>query len=166
MQCPRTATPLTKVNVGKVAVYVSEKTGGVFLTNQTLALFESGEEARGQALARHLSQFHHPLPSIDARVNCPTCSETVMLRRYYSPLHVVEIDECPGCGGIWLDTGELKKLQSLMLNAKERAMLRQHLLAEHRPVSIEGMPHLRDSQRKEFNKIDRLLDLADWLIQG
>lgn len=165
MQCPRTHSPLTKVNVGKVPVYVSEQTGGVFLTNQTLCLFESAAEDRGRALASHLGKFHHPLPSLDERVNCPACDDTVMLRRYYSPLHVVEIDECPGCGGIWLDTGELKKLQSLMLNEKERALLRQQLMAEHRPVSIEGMPHLRDSQLSRHSKIDRLFELAAYLTR-
>jgi hypothetical protein len=40
MQCPRTYTPLKKINVGKVAVYISEACGGVFFENQSLMLFE------------------------------------------------------------------------------------------------------------------------------
>lgn len=165
MKCPRTSTELSKINVGKVPVYVSEKTGGVFLENRTLTLFESPLQERGRALVTHLSQFHHPLPSLAARITCPVCEDTVMLRRYYSPLHVVEIDECPGCGGIWLDSGELKQLQSLMLNAKERALLRQQLMNEHQPVKIDSMGHLRDHWIKRSNRIDNLLELADYLTR-
>ena len=163
MKCPRIHRELNRINVGKVPVYVSEACGGVFLENQTLALFESPQEERGRALEKHLRQFHHALPSVDNRVTCPKCSDTVMLRRFYSPLHVVEIDECPGCGGIWLDSGELTQLQSLMLNAKERALLRQQLISAHRPVNIEGMAHLRDRWIKRSDKIDKLLALADYL---
>ena len=160
MQCPRTNTPLKKVNVGKVPVYLSEACGGVFLENQSLKQFERPEEKRGKALATHLAQFHNELLNLEARVNCPTCVETVMLRRFYSPLHVVEIDECPCCGGIWLDTGELSKLQSLMLNEKERALLRAQLLEQHRVSEIKGLPHLRDNWHRRSNKIDKLFDMA------
>ena len=165
MKCPRTQTKLTRINVGKVPVFVSEACGGVFLENQTLALFESPQEERGRALETHLRQFHHALPALDERVNCPACDDTVMLRRFYSPLHVVEIDECPGCGGIWLDSGELPQLQQLILNPKERALLHQQLMSEHRPANIEGMAHLRDRWVKRSDKIDKLFELADYLTR-
>ena len=165
MKCPRTQTKLTRINVGKVPVFVSEACGGVFLENQALTLFESPQEERGRALEKHLRQFHHALPALGERVDCPACIDTVMLRRFYSPLHVVEIDECPGCGGIWLDSGELSQLQQLMLNPKERALLRQQLISEHRPVNIQGMAHLRDGWIKRSNKIDKLFELADYLTR-
>jgi uncharacterized protein len=102
-------------------------------------------EKRGKALASHLAQFDNQLLSLEKRVNCSICIDTVMLRRFYNPLHVVEIEECPSCGGIWLDTGELSKLQSLMLSEKERALLRLQLLDEHRMSEIRGEPHFRDN---------------------
>lgn len=163
MICPRTGTELKTINVGKVPVYVSNKCGGVFLENQTLKMFECPNEKRGNALVNHLSQFHSEPLNLDHRVSCPACPDTVMLRRYYSPLHSVEIDECPGCGGIWLDTGELAKLQALMLNEKERAILRAELMAEHRQPKIEGTPHLRDNWIRRNDKIDNLMELASYL---
>ena len=165
MKCPRTQSELTLIKVGKVPVFVSEACGGVFLESQTLALFEFPQEERGRALEKHLRQFHHQLSELDNRCWCPICPDTVMLRRYDSPLHVVEIDECPGCGGVWLDTGELKHLQSLLLNAKERAILRQQLMHDHQPVKIEGMEHLRDRWIKRSDKIDKLFELADYLTR-
>lgn len=163
MKSPRTDSILKKVNVGKIPVYVSESCGGVFLENQTLKLFECAEKDRGKALSKHLSQFHNETLNLSERVACPSCLDTVMLRRYYSPLNVVEIDECPGCGGIWLDTGELSKLQSLMLNEKEKTLLRNKLLDEHRQPKIEGLPHLRDNWIKRNEKVDNFMELVSYI---
>lgn len=160
MNCPRTQSLLKKINVGNVPVYVSELCGGVFLENQSLKDFESAEGKRGKALTKHLEQFHIELMNEAERVKCPFCKDTIMLRRFYSPLHVVEIDECPECGGIWLDTGELAKLQSLMLNERDRAMLRAQLMEDNRPSIIEGLPHLRDRWILRSDKIDNLLSLT------
>jgi Zn-finger nucleic acid-binding protein len=167
MFCPRTKTPLKKISVGKVSVYVSESCGGVFFENQTLKQFECSNDKRGKALANHLRQFHNDLDNLNHRVSCPNCTDTVMLRRYYSPLHVVEIDECPGCGAIWLDTGELEKLQSLMLNEKDRAMLRHELMKEYDKVEIKGISHKHDNWDRRSDKVDALFDFAssitfDW----
>ena len=162
MQCPRTATVLKKINVGNVPVYISEACGGVLLENYSLEKFECGKGKRGEALTKHLSQFHAELMNIKERVNCPLCENTVMLRRFYSPLHIVEIDECPGCGAIWLDTGELAKLQSLMLNKQSRAMLRSELLQEHRPINIEGLQNAPGYRIGRGNKIDKLLDFMSF----
>ena len=89
-----------------------------------------------------------------------------MLRRFYSPLHAVEIDECPGCGAIWLDTGELEKLQSLMLSEKDRAILRHELMKEHEPIQIKGAPHKHDNWNRRSDKIDALFDIASYITRG
>lgn len=43
---------------------------------------------------------------------CPRCQTQVMMRRYFSRKRAVEIDECPNCGGHWLDYGELERIQA------------------------------------------------------
>lgn len=165
MKCPRTHTDLKKINVGKVPVYVSQSCGGVFFENQTLKLFDSFSEKRGKALVEHLSQFHSEAIDLSVRIKCPTCPEIVMSRRFNSPLHAVEIDECPNCGGIWLDMGELSKLQSLMLNEKERATLRQKLMEENRHPEIKSLPHKYDNWHRRSSKVDALLDIASYLTR-
>ena len=52
-----------------------------------------------------------------------------------------------------------------MLNPKERALLRQQLMSEHRPANIQGMEHLRDRWIKRSDKIDKLFELADYLTR-
>jgi uncharacterized protein len=41
-----------------------------------------------------------------ATLVCPRCGETLRARTE----HDVHLDECPACGGLWLDRGELELL--------------------------------------------------------
>jgi len=43
-----------------------------------------------------------------------------MMRHFFSVKREVELDECPGCGGMWLDAGELGKIRSLYGSEEER----------------------------------------------
>ena len=45
---------------------------------------------------------------------CPKCEGVKLKRRYYSAKRRFEIDECPGCGGYWLDAGELEMIRDEM----------------------------------------------------
>jgi Zn-finger nucleic acid-binding protein len=49
---------------------------------------------------------------------CPRCPGQVLDRKWFSPLQKVEIDECPGCGGIWLDAGEFSRIYDEIQGAK------------------------------------------------
>jgi len=39
-----------------------------------------------------------------ASMKCPKCGEALKVRSFQK----IEIDQCSGCGGIWLDAGELE----------------------------------------------------------
>jgi Zn-finger nucleic acid-binding protein len=45
------------------------------------------------------------------RLNCPHHRGVVMLRHRFSTAVPVEIDECPQCGGVWLDSDELAQIR-------------------------------------------------------
>jgi hypothetical protein len=49
---------------------------------------------------------------------CPRCPEQVLERKWFSPLQKVEIDQCPGCSGIWLDAGEFSRIYEEIQGAK------------------------------------------------
>ena len=49
-------------------------------------------------------------------MDCPVCSDAAMITL---ELDEVEIDHCLGCGGIWLDAGELEMLLGDSGKAKE-----------------------------------------------
>src|SRR5262249_49783207 len=40
------------------------------------------------------------------------CPDSVLMRHFASAKRAVTIDECPTCGGIWLDAGELERIRS------------------------------------------------------
>jgi len=41
-----------------------------------------------------------------SHMKCPKCGEPLKVRSFQK----VEIDQCTGCGGIWLDAGELEQV--------------------------------------------------------
>ena len=38
---------------------------------------------------------------------CPRCAGIKLHRHFFSAKRRVEVDQCPNCGGYWLDAGEL-----------------------------------------------------------
>jgi uncharacterized protein len=49
---------------------------------------------------------------------CPRCAGQVLERKWFSDEKTVEIDQCPTCGGIWLDDGEFSKIYKAVKGAK------------------------------------------------
>src|SRR6476659_9756354 len=62
------------------------------------------------------------------RRTCPRCDQILMMRHFYSPLRRVEVDECPNCGGFWLDAGELALIRQEHAQPQEQqAAVEQYL---------------------------------------
>jgi hypothetical protein len=43
---------------------------------------------------------------------CPKCADLFLMRHFITRLKQVEVDDCPGCGGLWLDAGELSRMKA------------------------------------------------------
>lgn len=109
--CPRCSTPLTRIRIGGISTDICEHCGGVWLDRLELPRFAQADSAFGDALVTHLSQFTVALIDHSIRPRCPHHPSTVMLRRAFSRSIPVQIDECPDCGGVWLDAGELAQIR-------------------------------------------------------
>lgn len=48
----------------------------------------------------------------DTKRPCPKCAGIRMLKHLFSDFCHIEVDECPSCGGIWLDSGEFEQIQA------------------------------------------------------
>lgn len=46
-------------------------------------------------------------------LTCPRCTDTSMTPYYFSSQKRIILDKCQACGGIWLDTNELKHVVRL-----------------------------------------------------
>jgi len=112
LKCPRNSTPLARLRVGGVDTDVCEDCGGLWLDRFELARFDHPASAFGEALTAHLDQFPSAVIDHSVRLHCPRHPAAVMLRRVYSREVPVEIDECPDCGGVWLDTDELAQIRA------------------------------------------------------
>ncbi len=64
-------------------------------------------------------------------MQCPRCKNPMIVLE----LAEVEIDYCPDCGGIWLDSGELE----LLLGNSEKAMKLLNLFAEDKVSKEEKL---------------------------
>lgn len=166
MKCPRTGSLLKTVKVGGISVEVSEECGGAFFDNLELTKFKSSHEVRGNALVKHLRKFSVKLANEHERIKCPKCTDIVMMRRYYSPLKVIEIDECPGCAGIWLDTGELEKIQNNQLSSSELARLRMEMIEQTTPPKIEMPPHRYSNSNAHNDRLSNLVDIVTSLFDS
>jgi uncharacterized protein len=128
--CPRTGKKLRTILIGGVAIEFSEACGGAFFDRHELERFDDAVERPGDQLAELMNR--HRVSGLDfaKRLRCPKDPDVVMMRRFYSPKRGVEVDECPACGGLWMDAGELAAAR---VERPDDAAARQHtkeLLAE------------------------------------
>lgn len=109
MQCPACGTALKPIQCGEITVDACvDGCGGVWFDNRELRRMDEPSEPAEPVLAVHGTSVHPP----ERRRNCPNCPDTVMMQHFSSILHQVTVDECPACGGFWLDEGELARIRS------------------------------------------------------
>ena len=120
MKCPACFNELTPLQVGVVTVDVCQGgCGGIWFGQHELRKTVRHGEAAPEPLARI---DRDPAVAVDksARRTCPKCTPVVMQRRFYTVKGQIEIDECPKCGGIWLDAGEMEAIQRLYASEEEK----------------------------------------------
>jgi len=120
MKCPACENQLQRMTVANVTVDVCKGgCGGIWFDNFELKKFDEPHESAGEAL---LDVGLSKTVAVDhsKRLKCPRCDDIVMMRHFFGVKHKVEVDECPGCGGIWLDAGELKHIRSLFETEQQR----------------------------------------------
>jgi Zn-finger nucleic acid-binding protein len=120
MECPVCDNGLTRMTVGGIAVDVCEGScAGIWFDRYELMRADEADESAGEGL---LEIERDPNLEVDLskRLNCPKCLEVVMLRHFFSAKRRVVVDECPDCGGHWLDPGELRTIRTEYASAEER----------------------------------------------
>ena len=86
-----------------------------------------------------------------------------MMRRYFSPKRQIEIDECPKCGGIWLDAEELEGIRDLFLNSTDRARATEQFVnSVMNSPEVQAYERESEELRSKLNGISSLL----WRLIG
>ena len=68
----------------------------------------------------------------------------------------VEVDECPGCGGFWLDTGELSKIRSLFDTEEQRHKAAEEYFSEIFDKELAAMKAESEDKLKKSQKISNM----------
>jgi Zn-finger nucleic acid-binding protein len=118
MQCPNCHKPLTGIDYEGVHIEICPVCGGDWLgagqlTNILKARQTRFTEQECLAIAQVAKITYVKLPNLDRHLVCPECGGTTHPINYGDDTGIV-IDKCATCGGVWLDRGELDKIEELV----------------------------------------------------
>lgn len=156
MKCPACDSILEEVTVGDIAVDICKHgCGGLWFDRFELQKVDEPHEEAGESL---LQLAGEPKTAVDhARKRlCPKCGSIVMTRHFYSVKKEVEVDECPGCGGFWLDYGELGKIRSQYATEAEKKKAAEEYFNEIFGVELKKMNDAGDEKLQKAKKIARM----------
>jgi Zn-finger nucleic acid-binding protein len=111
MKCPACFNELSQLQVGKLIVDVCQDgCGGIWFDNFELQQVDEQSESAGERL---MEIRRNPTMVVDSsrKRACPRCREIKLQRHFFSAKRKVEVDQCPNCGGYWLDAGELAAIR-------------------------------------------------------
>jgi Zn-finger nucleic acid-binding protein len=167
MKCPACDNKLTQLQVGEVAVDVCRGgCGGIWFDWFELKKMDEPFEQVGDALDIERDESIQVNP--EQRRHCPHCGNVVMMRHFFSVKREIEVDECPKCGGFWLDYGELAHIREQYGSEAERdEEARERFAAmfddELEKMSGESAEKLQKARR--FARLFRFL-LPSYYIPG
>lgn len=111
MICPACSRQLTETQVGEVVVDVCHGgCGGIWFDAFELQRVDEQHEAAGEPLL-HIPRNPKVQVDFTRKRQCPRCHGVKLMRHFFSARRRVEVDDCPNCGGYWLDAGELEKIR-------------------------------------------------------
>jgi uncharacterized protein len=112
MKCPACFNELTEIQVGNLAVDVCQGgCGGIWFDVFELQKVDEEPEAAGEALL-HIQRNERLIVDRSRKRECPRCAGIKLHRHYFSAKRKIEVDQCPNCGGYWLDAGELALIRA------------------------------------------------------
>jgi hypothetical protein len=76
-----------------------------------------------ELLEKMRQERRQAVPTAAARMECPRCHAELVERVQ----HDVTVDECPTCGGLWLDKGELEHIAGREQEGYFGRLLRERL---------------------------------------
>ena len=153
MECPGCGNQLAEMNVADVTVDVCKGgCGGIWFDQFELKKFDEPHESAGQALL-DIQRDESIIIDRTKKFKCPKCDNIVMMRHFFSVKKEVGVDECPGCGGFWLDYGELRKIRSLFNTEQERNQAADEYFSEIFGEQLAAMKAESEEKAKKAGKI-------------
>ncbi len=153
MKCPACSHTLSHIVVNEVELDICKGgCGGIWFDNFEFKKFDEPHEYAGDEL---LNVERGTGISVDhsTKRHCPKCSTITMMRHFFSIKKQVEIDECAGCAGIWLDTGELSEIRSLFDSEEARHQAAEKVFSDLFGPQLEALAKEREANAERAERI-------------
>jgi len=112
MKCPACFGELKEIQVGSLKVDAClGGCGGVWFDAFELQRVDEESEEAG-AMLLDLDRDEQLVVDQSRKRECPRCPDIKLKRHFFSARRQVEVDQCPNCGGYWLDYGELALIRA------------------------------------------------------
>ncbi len=118
MNCPRCKHTLRTINYEGISIETCSKCKGEWLDDEELGHITKAREVcfdenERRAIAAATGITGVELEDVDDDLACPKCSGQTDPINYGGDTGII-IDRCTECHGIWLDGGEIEKIQMLI----------------------------------------------------
>ena len=112
--------------------------GGIWFDAFELGKVDQAHEKLGEVLVG--LEFDSHAAVVPKKRSCPKCPDIIMLQHKFSPDKPVMVDECPSCGGVWLDGGELAEIRRRSPSSEDRKKAAQRFFDR---LFIEDLAQLK-----------------------
>lgn len=152
MKCPACNSDLKQVKVSDLVVDVCQSgCGGIWFDNFELEKVDEQHETLGEELLQVPRNQNIPVDHSETRP-CPKCENIYMRKHFASVRREVELDECPGCAGVWLDCGELKQLRNQYATEEDRENAAQSYFSE---IFDDKLTQMQSESEEQANKAQK-----------
>ena len=146
MKCPACFHQLTQLQVGNLFIDVCQGgCGGIWFDGFELQRVDEEQEAAGEHLLE-IQRNEKLVIDQSRKRECPRCDGIKLQRHFFSAKRKVEVDQCPSCGGYWLDAGELAKIRAEKAEAAVAQASRPSAIS---PEVIRYLYRLQTENRKQ-----------------
>jgi len=122
INCPACGKKMTKIKMEEQGVVVDvclDGCGGIYFDNQEFKKFDEEHEDITPLVNAYLGKSFKFPGNGDGIRYCPVCGYS-MVKNYASTKHEIQIDDCYGCGGKFLDYSELTKIRAQYADEQDR----------------------------------------------
>ncbi len=156
MKCPACGHAMTEMNVQDIKVDVCRGgCGGIWFDNLELKKVDEPHEALGEDLM-HVERDPSVTVTANEKRTCPRCEGMPMMQHFASVRREVTVDECPNCGGYFLDYGELNQIRDQYETEEQRSKAAESLFADLFDDSIAAAAQQSEAKLERAKRLARM----------
>jgi Zn-finger nucleic acid-binding protein len=156
MNCPACKNDLAEIMIDDIAFDICERgCGGIWFDKFEFQKVDEPHESAGEKLLG-ISKDPSVVVDHNEKYNCPKCENVIMVKHFYSVKKEVAVDECPSCGGFWLDYGELGQIRGLYASDEERQKAAKEYFENIFGEELKSMKKKGEEKHEKAKKIARM----------